>query len=106
MGYGSYTQLVLYGELPTRQESGASHLERWSMEASSFTRGLLARADFRDWVWWKLPWLLRGDLGRRHPQGRLRPRRDHPGLHHRLGAAHRDLAAALLRHGHAHPAVC
>ena len=59
MGYGSYTELVLYGELPTRQESGASHLERWSMEASSFTRRLLARADFRDWVWWKLPWLLR-----------------------------------------------
>jgi diguanylate cyclase (GGDEF)-like protein len=29
------------------------------MEASSFTRRLLARADFRDWVWWKLPWLLR-----------------------------------------------
>jgi len=63
MGYGSYTELVLYGELPTRQESVASHLERWIMEASSLTRRLLARADFRDWAWWQLPWLLRCYVG-------------------------------------------
>src|ERR1700744_5437882 len=59
MGYGSYTELALYGELPTRQESGPSRLERWSMGASSFTRRLLAHAAARDWAWWKLPWLLR-----------------------------------------------
>ena len=63
MGYGSYTELVLYGELPTRQESVASHLERWIMEASSLTRRLLARADFRGWAWWQLPWLLRCYVG-------------------------------------------
>jgi diguanylate cyclase (GGDEF)-like protein len=63
MGYGSYTELVLYGELPTRQESVASHLERWIMEASSLTRRLLTRADFRDWAWWQLPWLLRCYVG-------------------------------------------
>src|SRR5215471_9103205 len=63
MGYGSYTKLVLYGELPTRQESVASHLERWIMEASSLTRRLLARADFRGWAWWQLPWLLRCYVG-------------------------------------------
>ena len=63
MGYGSYTELVLYGELPTRQESVASHLERWIMEASSLTRRLLARADFRDWAWWQLPLLLRCYVG-------------------------------------------
>jgi diguanylate cyclase (GGDEF)-like protein len=63
MGYGSYTELVLYGELPTRQESVASHLERWIMEASSLTRHLMARADFRDWAWWQLPWLLRCYVG-------------------------------------------
>ena len=63
MGYGSYTKLVLYGELPTRQESVASHLERWIMEASSLTRRLLARADVRDWAWWQLPWLLRCYVG-------------------------------------------
>jgi diguanylate cyclase (GGDEF)-like protein len=63
MGYGSYTELVLYGELPTRQESVASHPERWNMEASSLTRRLLARADFRGWAWWQLPWLLRCYVG-------------------------------------------
>jgi len=63
MGYGSYTELVLYGELPTRQESVASHPERWTMEASSLTRRLLARADFRGWAWWQLPWLLRCYVG-------------------------------------------
>ena len=63
MGYGSYTELVLYGELPTRQESVASHPERWIMEASSLTRRLLARADFRGWAWWQLPWPLRCYVG-------------------------------------------
>jgi diguanylate cyclase (GGDEF)-like protein len=63
MGYGSYTELVLYGELPTRQESVASHPERWIMKASSLTRRLLARADFRDWAWWQLPSLLRCYVG-------------------------------------------
>src|ERR1700722_3391039 len=63
MGYGSYTELVLYGELPPRQEPVASHLERWSMEASSLTRRLLACADVRDWAWWKLPWVLRCYVG-------------------------------------------
>src|SRR5215469_2507630 len=63
MGYGSYTELVLYGELPTRQESVASHLERWIMEASSLTRRLVACADFRDWAWWQLPGLLRCYVG-------------------------------------------
>ena len=33
------------------------------MEASSLTRRLLARADFRDWAWWQLPWLLRCYVG-------------------------------------------
>ncbi|MGH3181376.1 MAG: GGDEF domain-containing protein [Streptosporangiaceae bacterium] len=29
------------------------------MEASSVTRGVLARADVRNWAWWQLPWFLR-----------------------------------------------
>jgi diguanylate cyclase (GGDEF)-like protein len=33
------------------------------MEASSLTRCLLARADFRGWAWWQLPWLLRCYVG-------------------------------------------
>ena len=33
------------------------------MEASSLTRRLLARADFRGWAWWQLPWLLRCYVG-------------------------------------------
>ena len=33
------------------------------MEASSLTRRLLARADFRGWAWWQLPWLLRLYVG-------------------------------------------
>jgi diguanylate cyclase (GGDEF)-like protein len=33
------------------------------MEASSFTRRLLAHAAFWDWAWWRLPWLLRGYVG-------------------------------------------
>src|SRR5208282_4401502 len=33
------------------------------MEASSLTRRLLARADVRDWAWWRLPWLLRCYVG-------------------------------------------
>jgi diguanylate cyclase (GGDEF)-like protein len=33
------------------------------MEASSVTRGLLARAAFRNWAWWKLPVLLRCYVG-------------------------------------------
>jgi diguanylate cyclase (GGDEF)-like protein len=33
------------------------------MEASSLTRRLVARADFRDWAWWQLPWLLRCYVG-------------------------------------------
>jgi diguanylate cyclase (GGDEF)-like protein len=53
MSYGSYTELVLYGELPTRQEPVASHLERWCMEAS-LTRRVLRYADVREWAWWKL----------------------------------------------------
>src|SRR6202044_438653 len=59
MGYGSYAELVLYGEHPTRQESVESHPERWSMEASSLTSRLRARAAIRDWAWWQLDWPLR-----------------------------------------------
>jgi diguanylate cyclase (GGDEF)-like protein len=33
------------------------------MEASSVTRGLLARADVRGWAWWQLPWVLRCYVG-------------------------------------------
>jgi diguanylate cyclase (GGDEF)-like protein len=33
------------------------------MKASSLTRRLLARADFRDWAWWQLPSLLRCYVG-------------------------------------------
>jgi diguanylate cyclase (GGDEF)-like protein len=33
------------------------------MEASSVTRRRLARADFRTWAWWRLPWLLRCYVG-------------------------------------------
>jgi diguanylate cyclase (GGDEF)-like protein len=33
------------------------------MEASSLTRRLLARADFRGWAWWQLPWPLRCYVG-------------------------------------------
>ncbi len=33
------------------------------MEASSFTRRVVAWADFRDWAWWQLPWLLRSYVG-------------------------------------------
>jgi diguanylate cyclase (GGDEF)-like protein len=33
------------------------------MKASSLTRRVLARADFRDWDWWQLPWLLRCYVG-------------------------------------------
>jgi diguanylate cyclase (GGDEF)-like protein len=33
------------------------------MEASSFTRRLLAHAAFWDWAWWRLPWLLRSYVG-------------------------------------------
>jgi diguanylate cyclase (GGDEF)-like protein len=33
------------------------------MKASSLTRGPLARADFRDWAWWQLPWRLRCYVG-------------------------------------------
>jgi diguanylate cyclase (GGDEF)-like protein len=33
------------------------------MEASSLTRRVLARADFRGWAWWQLPWLLRCYVG-------------------------------------------
>ena len=33
------------------------------MEASSITRRLLARADVRNWAWWRLPWLLRCYVG-------------------------------------------
>ena len=40
-----------------------SHPERWSMEASSVTRRLLACADVRNWAWWRLPWLLRAYVG-------------------------------------------
>ncbi|HEX6518988.1 MAG TPA: GGDEF domain-containing protein [Streptosporangiaceae bacterium] len=56
-------ELVIYGELPTRQESAASHPERWNMEASSITQRTLVRADFRRWAWWQLPWLLRLYVG-------------------------------------------
>jgi len=33
------------------------------MEASLVTRGVLARADVRNWGWWQLPWLLRCYVG-------------------------------------------
>ncbi len=33
------------------------------MEASSVTRRVLTRADFRCWAWWQLPWLLRCYVG-------------------------------------------
>jgi diguanylate cyclase (GGDEF)-like protein len=33
------------------------------MEASSFTRGVAAWADFRTWAWWQLPWRLRSYVG-------------------------------------------
>jgi diguanylate cyclase (GGDEF)-like protein len=33
------------------------------MEASSVTRRVLTRADFRGWAWWQLPWLLRCYVG-------------------------------------------
>jgi len=33
------------------------------MEASSLPRRLLSHADFRDWAWWQLPWLLRCYVG-------------------------------------------
>ena len=33
------------------------------MEASSFTRRVVAWADFRTWAWWQLPWRLRGYVG-------------------------------------------
>ncbi len=33
------------------------------MEASSVTRGPLARVAFWDWAWWQLPWLLRIYVG-------------------------------------------
>ena len=33
------------------------------MEASSFTRRVVAWADFRNWAWWQLPWLLRSYVG-------------------------------------------
>src|SRR5260370_1456411 len=33
------------------------------MEASSVTRRVLTRADFRRWAWWQLPWLLRFYVG-------------------------------------------
>ena len=59
MGYGSYTELVLYGELPTRHQAVESHPERCYMEATSITRRLLAGAAVRDWAWWELPKLLR-----------------------------------------------
>jgi len=63
MGYGSYTELVIYGELPTRQRTVASHPERWHMEASSVTRRKLARANVTGWAWWQLPAGLRTYVG-------------------------------------------
>src|SRR5580698_10621024 len=59
MGYRSYTELVIHGELPTRQRTVASHPERWPMQASSVTRRKLALAGVSQCAWWQLPALLR-----------------------------------------------
>ena len=63
MSYGSYTELVPYGELPTWPEPVDSLPERWTMEASRITARLLARASVRTWAWWRLPWPLRCYVG-------------------------------------------
>src|ERR1700755_1271472 len=103
MGEGSYTELVLYGELPARQEPVESHPERWTMEASSVTRRPFRYAVVRDWAWWQLPPLLRrGRSAHRVRHDRVRGDADHLD---RSGPA-RVLAAAGLRHGlgRGHPA--
>ena len=59
MGYGSYTQLVIYGELLPRRKNLASHQERWQMRTSSPTSRLRRALAVRDWQWWQLPLLFR-----------------------------------------------
>jgi diguanylate cyclase (GGDEF)-like protein len=52
-------ELVIYGELPTRQEPTGSLRERWRMEATRISRRVLMHIDFRTWAWWQAPALLR-----------------------------------------------
>src|SRR5579859_2573595 len=55
MSYRSYTELVLYGELPTRQRAVQPLSERWYMKAPSITRRALPRTKVNRWAWWELP---------------------------------------------------
>jgi diguanylate cyclase (GGDEF)-like protein len=56
-------ELVIYGELPTRQEPAGSHPKRWIMAATPVTHRVLARADFRKWAWWQVPAVPRAYIG-------------------------------------------
>ena len=59
MSYGSYTQLVIYGELRPGMKNLASHQKRWQMRTSSPASRLRRGPAVRDWPWWRLPPLLR-----------------------------------------------
>lgn len=59
MGYGSYTQLVIYGELLPRRKNLVSHRERWLMRTSSDADRPESRGTARNWLWWTLPPMLR-----------------------------------------------
>jgi diguanylate cyclase (GGDEF)-like protein len=55
MGYRSYTELVIYGELRLDGSVVESHLDRWNMEASSPARRPGWTMFLRDLPWWRLP---------------------------------------------------
>jgi diguanylate cyclase (GGDEF)-like protein len=59
MGYGSYTQLVIYGELLLEGSPLVSQTERSKMGASVLAGCIKRRLAIRDWGWWQLPLPLR-----------------------------------------------
>src|SRR5215471_18486322 len=59
MGYGSYTQLVIYGELLLEGSPLVSQTERSKMGAPILAGRINRRLAVRDWRWWQLPLPLR-----------------------------------------------